>query len=231
MPLNDNEYIAQQYKNRQRDHGFKPSTFKCDGVIQVGDLVYLYSDKDKVHSRPRYLVSHIEDEWCYLRKFIGNQLRNNAYKVHRNDCFKVPANDTDSRSAVPKTGGKFRFPSSAQPFVPFGNEDVNIAPDMFPRDQNLDVGIGAPLAPPVPREITEPLDAPDPAPAVPFATSPPRPAIPFATSPPPTPVAVLPPQHHDQQETVPEHVGVPETRSNPGRRRRPPSYLEDYDRS
>ena len=132
---------------------------------------------------------------------------------------------------VPKTGGKFRFPSSAQPFVPFGNEDINIAPDMFPRDQNLDVGIGAPLAPPVPREITEPLDAPDPAPAVPFATSPPRPAIPFATSPPPTPVAVLPPQHHDQQETVPEHVGVPETRSNPGRRRRPPSYLEDYDRS
>ena len=78
LPLNDNDYIAQQYKNRQRDHGFRPSTFKCDGVIQVGDLVYLYSDKDKVHSRPRYLVSHIEDEWCYLRKFIGNQLRNNA---------------------------------------------------------------------------------------------------------------------------------------------------------
>ena len=110
LPLSDEQYIDQQYKNRLRDHGFTPRSMKCDNKIVVGDLVYLYADKDKTHSRPRYLVSSIEDEWCFLRKFVGRQLRHNAYKVHRDDCFKVQNSEVTSRGAFhPKSTKKFSY--------------------------------------------------------------------------------------------------------------------------
>ena len=43
--------------------------------VEVGDLVYLYSDHDKTHARSRYLVTSIEDQWCNIRKFVDSQLR------------------------------------------------------------------------------------------------------------------------------------------------------------
>ena len=43
--------------------------------INIGDIVYLYVDKSKHQSRPRYLVVSIDGEWCMVRKFVGNTLR------------------------------------------------------------------------------------------------------------------------------------------------------------
>ena len=43
--------------------------------VDVGDLVYLYSDKDKSRARSRYLVVSIDGEWCFIKMFSGNQLR------------------------------------------------------------------------------------------------------------------------------------------------------------
>ena len=73
LPLDDQHYISQQYENRQQDHRFYPKTLlnSTKDHIRVGDLVYLYADKDKTHSRPRYLVTSMENEWCFLRKFVG----------------------------------------------------------------------------------------------------------------------------------------------------------------
>ena len=60
--------------------------------LNVGDLVYLYSDKDKSRARSRYLIVTVDGEWCYIKKkFTGNQLRANSYKVKLKECYKVPS--------------------------------------------------------------------------------------------------------------------------------------------
>lgn len=56
----------------------------------VGDLVYLYADRDKTRARSRYLVVSIDGEWCFIKKFIGNQLRSSSYKVKISECYRVP---------------------------------------------------------------------------------------------------------------------------------------------
>ena len=49
--------------------------------IEVGDLLYLYSDRNKSCSRDSYLVVLVENNWCNVRKFVGLQLRNFSYRV------------------------------------------------------------------------------------------------------------------------------------------------------
>jgi hypothetical protein len=58
-------------------------------VVGVGDLVYLHLDGNKLRARDRYLVVSIDNEWCYIRKFTGNQLRSTSYKVKRSECYMV----------------------------------------------------------------------------------------------------------------------------------------------
>ena len=55
-------------------------------------MVYLYSDQSKLKSRPRYLVTSIEGEWCNIKKFSGSQLRNYSYRVKKSECYRVPSN-------------------------------------------------------------------------------------------------------------------------------------------
>ena len=52
--------------------------------------MYLHHDTSKLKSRDRYIVTATDNEWVYVRKFTGNQLRNASYKVKRSECFKVP---------------------------------------------------------------------------------------------------------------------------------------------
>jgi hypothetical protein len=147
LPLDDEIYIDQQYKNRQRDHRFQPKVFKRDNDVVVGDLVYLYSDKDKTHSRPRYLVVSIEGQWCFLRKFIGTQLRHNAYKVHRDDVFKVSGPDRSSRSES-RIDKSARSAPSTQSFTP-----TTITNDFVQAPLQQPTALEAPS---IPVEITEP---------------------------------------------------------------------------
>ena len=59
------------------------------GVV-VGDIVYLHQDLTKNSGRERYLVSARENDWVFVRKFAGTQLRANTYKVREEECFRVP---------------------------------------------------------------------------------------------------------------------------------------------
>ncbi|ESO91477.1 hypothetical protein LOTGIDRAFT_153921 [Lottia gigantea] len=55
----------------------------------------------------------MKDDWCYIRKFSGSQLRSASYKVNLNECYKVPSyvvpnivhrkddNDSDEEADVP----------------------------------------------------------------------------------------------------------------------------------
>lgn len=57
--------------------------------LNVGDLVYLYSDKDESRARSRYLIVTVDGEWCYIKTFTFNQLRAISYKVKLKECYKV----------------------------------------------------------------------------------------------------------------------------------------------
>ena len=90
IPLNDLTIIDEQYTSRSRNHRLsecsktprrKPPL--CSSLVSKGDLVYLTAERD------RYIVPCVDGPWCDLKKFCGSQLRNKAYRVRRNECFKV----------------------------------------------------------------------------------------------------------------------------------------------
>ena len=63
----------------------------------MGDLEYLNSDREKTKARPRYIVVNTNDDWCYIKKFIGNQLRSTSYKVKQSECYRVPCESVPKR--------------------------------------------------------------------------------------------------------------------------------------
>lgn len=97
LPLTDRELILQQHEARKQNHPHS-ETSKAPGKkpayspdIDVGDLVYLHSDRNKSYARDRYLVVSAESNWLNIKKFHGRQLRNTSYRVKRQECFKVPS--------------------------------------------------------------------------------------------------------------------------------------------
>ena len=96
MPISDRETLMRQHHLRtQNHHSSEQSKYKSKKAttpysIDVGDIVYLYSDRDKSKARSRYLVVSVDGEWCFIKKFSGNQLRSSSYKVKREECYLVP---------------------------------------------------------------------------------------------------------------------------------------------
>lgn len=97
IPLHDRELITKQIENRNLNHPHSELSKAPLGkvvqtpVIAIGDLIYLYTDRNKSSARDRYLVVSVEGEWCNIKKFRGAQLRNTSYRVKRNECYMVPA--------------------------------------------------------------------------------------------------------------------------------------------
>lgn len=96
LPIKDRQLIEQQHSNRIENHAHSEASkaplsgFRPEPEIHVGDLVYLYSDRNKTQGRDRYLVVSCDQSWCNVRKFKGNQLRKASYRVRKNECYKVP---------------------------------------------------------------------------------------------------------------------------------------------
>ena len=96
LPISDREIIVQQHEKRLLNHPFSSSSkhnskkiLPTDQLV-VGDLVYLYADRDKTRARSRYLVVSIDGEWCFIKKFVGTQLRSSSDKVKTSECYRVP---------------------------------------------------------------------------------------------------------------------------------------------
>ena len=140
-------------KNRPAEH------------ITVGDLVYLYSDRNKTRARDRYLVVEVTGSFCNIRKFVGSQLRSTSYRVKTSDCYRVPSEvgdycpsaincDADSSSDEAPPAQPVLSPPSP-PVVPsaISTPDTQEVPDV-----NLPAGGHGP------REDTHPdpvIDSPD----------------------------------------------------------------------
>ena len=62
--------------------------------IPEGSIVYINTERNKSQSRPRYIITSQDGPWYFLKKFAGTQLRNQSYKVHRNQLSYIPVPDS-----------------------------------------------------------------------------------------------------------------------------------------
>ena len=96
LPISDRENLLRQHTLSKLNHtsSEKPKHKRGKTAnsynVDVGDLVYLYSDRDKSRARSRYLVVSIDGEWFFIKKFSRNQLRSSSYKVTREEGYLVP---------------------------------------------------------------------------------------------------------------------------------------------
>ena len=109
LPISDRENLLRQHTLRTLNHtSSEKSKHKSGNTansynVDVGDLVNLYSDRDKSRARNRYLVVSIDGEWCFIKKFSGNQLRSSSYKVKREEYYLVPNGYSSSSHSQMKT--------------------------------------------------------------------------------------------------------------------------------
>jgi hypothetical protein len=96
LPISDWDVIRKQHNQRSLNHPHSEKAKTPSGKVapdcpvNVGDLVYLYCDRNKTCARDRYLVVQVEGAWCNVQKFKGKQLRSASYRIKRSECYKVP---------------------------------------------------------------------------------------------------------------------------------------------
>lgn len=167
IPFADCQRIMEQHEQRHQNHKYSEQS-KCPNAtalalqdVTVGDIVYLYYDKTKHEPRSRYLITSIEDNWCSVRKFVGNTLRKLTYRVKRSECYKVPSeilpaqphlltNDDDDTI----TTGQAEFPLTNPATHP---DKATVTPEYMNSITNSGTHSNNPI-PPV--EITLPLTTP-----------------------------------------------------------------------
>lgn len=109
LPVSDRDNILKQHTHRESNHDTSAKSKSKRGkgrvspTLCVGDLVYLYCDKDKSKGRCRYLVTSISGEWCTVKKFTGSQLRTTSYKVKLRECYRVPCEISLSDPSRPES--------------------------------------------------------------------------------------------------------------------------------
>lgn len=78
IPLADLDLITKQHALRTANHKYSEKSKTPSGrqqplnSLNVGDLIYLYADRNKSSARDRYLVVSVENSWCKIRKFVGS---------------------------------------------------------------------------------------------------------------------------------------------------------------
>ena len=89
IPVNDLQHVVAKHQAPQTNHPFSEAAKGgyCPQApflpLQVGDLVYVKSDQDKLRARDRFIIVSIDGEWCFIKKFSGSQLmiRATSYKM------------------------------------------------------------------------------------------------------------------------------------------------------
>lgn len=104
IPMTEQDLIVKQHDQRIANHPHSElsksplAQVRPTHPIEVGVLVYIFSDRNKSRARDRYLVVSSDGVFCNLRKFVGSQLRSNSYGVKKSECYRVPAEVLDSCS-------------------------------------------------------------------------------------------------------------------------------------
>ena len=210
LPLDDHKVILEQHRRRVQNHPYsersKAPLMKLPAVVpvEVGDIVYLYSDSDKSRARSRYLVVSVDGAWCNVRKFAGSQLRSTSYRVKLSECFRVPvcgsADDLPHGASGPSLsdsmGGEVPVQAAGPPPPPKIPQEISLPLSTLP------VGNGQGREPSVDTEV------------------------PDSTSPILDTSVSVPPGVDSGMEPVMDNLGGPR---RSGRSCRMPRRLEDYD--
>lgn len=113
--ISDRELILQKHQTRNANHASSERSkivthlkYSPNPSMEIGDLVYLYCDRNKSKARNRKLVVSADGEWCQIRKFVDNQLRQSSYKVKISECYFVPLLYSVCR--IPVTPSRKRSP-------------------------------------------------------------------------------------------------------------------------
>ena len=77
---------------REKNHPYsekskRQNSTRTSQQLCIGDLVYLYSERQKTKARDRYIIVSMEGEWCFIKKFVRSQLR--SYKVKLLECYRI----------------------------------------------------------------------------------------------------------------------------------------------
>jgi hypothetical protein len=174
--------------------------------------VYIYTDRNKHSARNRYLVTSKDDEWCHIRKFIGNTLRANTYKVKPCEIYKVPASHAEETL-------RERHNDNEE----YEEEQCHA---QMTNDKGPTVVDHGPEIPNAPVEITEPLQ------------NNPYPVDTVETQAEPKPAAIPPPVDPNENQMISAAHSTPPVRAaesntnprsgRPVRNRRMPSRFQDY---
>lgn len=101
LPIDDQRNIIDQHLSRMRNHPFsskskaKNKFYPDPPPISIGSLVVLKFEKDKTRSRDKYLVTRIDGDDCFVRKFTSSQFRSKEYKVPILSCHPLSSNSNN----------------------------------------------------------------------------------------------------------------------------------------
>ena len=142
IPLNDREVILEKHARALKDHESSERLSAANNTtlptpeISIGDLVHLYSERDKHHPRNRYLVTGVDGLWLQIRKFVGSQLRSLSYKVKLQDVFKVPCQiNITERSRIMENDTDEYHPPSADDAVHQEGDQSNKEPETSQQEE------------------------------------------------------------------------------------------------
>ena len=223
LPVTDYQVILDKHEQRSYNHAFSERSKNPRGLVpstqplQVGDIVYLVSDKDKSRARDRQIVVSFDPPWCFVKKFSGSQLRATSCKVKLSECYAVPPSilvsnhpgpplpeDKDDPSTQDKDDEPPPVTTSVPPapvhpgFPPPAPPELTTVPSIEEHSTSFTSDVSTP-------------DVPIPTPSVPVVQEEPNTSI---TD-----------QHPSPPSTPPDPPGL----LRPQRQRRPPLYLIDYD--
>jgi hypothetical protein len=215
IPVCDKDLIYAKHQRSLTNHGYSEKS-KAHGAsprvpkdIQPGDLVYVYTDRNKHSPRDRYLVTSCDGEWCSIKKFTGNTLRAMSYKVKSSEIYKVPGDPhVDANST------RFQLPAAdPDDYTDTVSSDQLPPADTSATEHDSALNMSSEYSDPVPTD-TPPIE---------IATPPEMPVTPDPAIAPldvPAPVTGL-------NRPVLDNVAAP-ARSQPMRSRRQPSRYKDY---
>ena len=95
--FDDETLIQTQHEHRLTSHSHSEKSKaplaqrRPTPSIEVGDIAYLHSDRNKSRTRDRCLVIAVGSPFRNMRKFTGTQLRHASYRVKLFECLKVPS--------------------------------------------------------------------------------------------------------------------------------------------
>ena len=96
LNISDESLIKQKFDQRCSSHE-SSAKYKARGKdpkplpnVELGQLAHIYSDRSKLRSRDKYLVTGVREKEVTLQKFTKDQFRNKEYNVKKSDLILMP---------------------------------------------------------------------------------------------------------------------------------------------